>query len=95
MLAWHHHFDDYLNKDVMPSTWKRIVIQFAVVIVVGSILGILWIKYMHVWPFGTNDLGMGHPMLGILGGQFVFMLPMVFMNTFFDKWPMVKNVKVK
>ena len=95
MLAWHHHFDDYPNKDVMPSTWKRIVIQFAVVIVVGSILGVLWIKYMHVWPFGTNDLGMGHPMLGILGGQFVFMLPMVFMNTFFDKWPMVKNVKVK
>jgi AAT family amino acid transporter len=34
-------------------------------------------------------------MLGILGGQFVYMLPMVFMNTFFDKWPMAKSVKEK
>ncbi|MFW8053815.1 hypothetical protein [Vagococcus fluvialis] len=95
MLAWHHHFDDYPNKDVMPSALKRILLQFAVVIVVGSVLGVLWIKYLHIWPFAANDLGLGHPMLGILGGQFVFMLPMVFMNTFFDKWPMAKSVKEK
>jgi AAT family amino acid transporter len=95
MLAWHHHFDDYPNQEVMTSALKRILLQFAVVIVVGSVLGILWIKYLHIWPFGANDLGLGHPMLGILGGQFVYMLPMVFMNTFFDKWPMAKSVKEK
>ena len=93
MLAWHHHFDDYPNQAIMPSALKRIAVQFGAVIIVGSVLGILWIKYLHIWPFGANDLGLGYPVLGILGGQFVYMMPMLFMNTFFDKWPMAKSVK--
>lgn len=93
MLAWHHHFDDYPNQDIMPSALKRIAVQFGAVIIVGSVLGILWIKYLHIWPFGANDLGLGYPVLGILGGQFVYMMPILFMNTFFDKWPMAKSVK--
>lgn len=93
MLAWHHHFDDYPNQAMMPSPLKRIVVQFGAVIIVGSILGVLWIQYLHIWPFGANDLGLGYPVLGILGGQFVYMMPMLFMNTFFDKWPMAKNIK--
>lgn len=93
MLAWHHHFDDYPNQALMPSTLKRIAVQFGAVIIVGSVLGVLWIKYLHIWPFGANDLGLGYPVLGILGGQFVYMMPMLFMNTFFDKWPMAKSVK--
>ncbi len=93
MLAWHHHFDDYPNQAIMPSTLKRIAVQFGAVIIVGSVLGVLWIKYLHIWPFGANDLGLGYPVLGILGGQFVYMMPMLFMNTFFDKWPMAKSVK--
>ncbi|AQP53595.1 hypothetical protein CBF34_00600 [Vagococcus penaei] len=94
MLTWHHHFDDYPNKEIMPSTLGRVLSQFAVVLVVGSVLGILWIKMVHIWPFGANDLGLGHPMLGLMGGQFVYMMPMLFMNTFFDKWPMAKSEKV-
>ena len=93
MLAWHHHFDDYPNQALMPSALKRIAVQFSAVIIVGSVLGVLWIKYLHIWPFGANDLGLGYPVLGILGGQFVYMMPMLFMNTFFDKWPMAKSVK--
>ncbi|UUV99783.1 hypothetical protein [Vagococcus luciliae] len=88
LLTWHHHFDDYPNKEVVPSAWKRIVIQLIIVITIGSVLGILWLKTLQLWPFGGNHLGLGHPMLGILGGQFVYMMPMLFMNTFFDKWPM-------
>lgn len=95
MLTWHHLFDDYPNKEMMPSTAKRILIQFAIVIIGGSVLGIFWLKTLHLWPFGGNDLGLGHPMLGILGGQFVYMLPMVYINTFFDKWPMAVSVKEK
>lgn len=93
LLTWHHHFDDYPNQSVMPSVFKRIMSQLVIVLVIGSILGILWIKYVHVWPFGGNDLGIGHPMLGIMGGQFVYMMPMLFMNTFFDKWPVARSIK--
>ena len=93
LLTWHHHFDDYPNKELMPNTLGRVLAQLAIVIIVGAILGILWIKYLHIWPFGGNDLGLGHPMLGIMGGQFVYMMPMLFMNTFFDKYPMAKSVK--
>ena len=93
LLTWHHHFDDYPNKEMVPSAAGRILAQLGIVIVVGAVLGILWIKYLHIWPFGSNDLGLGHPMLGIMGGQFVYMMPMLFMNTFFDKWPMAKSIK--
>ena len=93
LLTWHHHFDDYPNKDMVPSAAGRILAQLGIVIIVGAVLGILWIKYLHIWPFGGNDLGLGHPMLGIMGGQFVYMMPMLFMNTFFDKWPMAKSIK--
>ena len=93
LLTWHHHFDDYPNKEVMPSTLGRILAQLAIVLVIGSVLGVIWIKTVHLWPFGGNDLGLGHPMLGIMGGQFVYMMPMLFMNTFFDKWPMAVSRK--
>ena len=93
LLTWHHHFDDYPNKELMPNILGRVLAQLAIVIIVGAILGILWIKYLHIWPFSGNDLGLGHPMLGIMGGQFVYMMPMLFMNTFFDKYPMAKSVK--
>lgn len=96
LLTWHHHFDDYPNQEVMPSAFKRIMIQLVVVLVVGSILGILWLTtFLKLMPFGANDLGLGHPMLGILGGQFVYMMPMLYMNTFFDKWPLATSVKEK
>ncbi len=93
LLTWHHHFDDYSNKELVPSVAGRVLAQLGIVIVIGAILGVLWIKYVGLWPFGGNDLGLGHPMLGIMGGQFVYMMPMLFMNTFFDKWPMAKSAQ--
>ncbi|MEG2707886.1 MAG: hypothetical protein RR968_02015 [Vagococcus sp.] len=93
LLTWHHHFDDYPNKELVPSVAGRVLAQLGIVIVIGAILGVLWIKYVGLWPFGGNDLGLGHPMLGIMGGQFVYMMPMLFMNTFFDKWPVAKSVQ--
>lgn len=94
LLTWHHHFDDYPSKEVMPSTVGRIMIQLVIVLIIGSVLGILWLTTtLELSPFGANDLSLGHPMLGILGGQFVYMMPMLFMNTFFDKWPLAKSVK--
>jgi len=88
LLTWHHHFDDYPSKKMVSSTWQRIIIRLCIVLTVGSFLGVLWLKTLHFWPFGGNHLGLDHPMLGLLGGQFVYMMPMLFMNTFFDKWPM-------
>lgn len=93
LLTWHHHFEDFPSQSLIPSKLLRNLIQLLIVLVLGSLLGILWIKTVHIWPFGGNDLGLGHPMLGILGGQFVYMMPMLYMNTFFDKWPMSKSKK--
>ncbi|MGX7030148.1 hypothetical protein [Vagococcus zengguangii] len=94
LLTWHHHFDDYPSQTLISSTFARNLVQLLIVLVIGTVLGILWIKTLHIWPFGGNDLGLGHPMLGILGGQFVYMMPMLYMNTFFDKWPMAKSERV-
>ncbi|CAM3641282.1 hypothetical protein ERUR111494_04625 [Erysipelothrix urinaevulpis] len=86
LLTWHHLFYDYPSSD-KARLGKRLSMRLITVLVVGSILGIVWIKYHHLIPFGSNDLGLKHPMLGLMGGQFVYMMPMLIMNTFFDKWP--------
>ncbi|MNO10061.1 hypothetical protein D3C81_2336770 [compost metagenome] len=36
-------------------------------------------------------MGFGYSTLGIIAGQFVFMMPFLYMNTFFDKWPLIKQ----
>lgn len=93
MLTWHHHFYDYPGEDIQSSLVKRLLTRAAVVLIGGTVLGIFWILFMTKMPFGGNNMGLGHPMLGILGGQFVYMMPMLYMNTFFDKYPVTKSVE--
>lgn len=87
MLIWHHHFYDYPGEDVVASSGMRAIIRIIIWVGVGSILAIIWLKTYKVLPFGGNNFGMDYPMLGVLAGQFVFLMPALFMNTFFDKWP--------
>lgn len=87
MLIWHHHFFDYPGEDVVSSSGMRAIIRIVIWVGLGSVLGVVWLKTYKVLPFGGNNFGMGYPMLGVLAGQFVFLMPALFMNTFFDKWP--------
>lgn len=94
-LLWHHLFDDYPTAQMMSNQPARILIRIAIWVVVGSIVGILWIKNYKLLPFAGNDLGMGFPVMGLLAGQFAFMMVYLYMNTFFDKWPLVRKVPVE
>lgn len=90
LLTWHHLFNDYPTKDMLTGG-KRILAQLAIVLFIGVILGFLWPLIYPYLPIGGNDLGLGIPVLGVIAGHFVYMLPMVFMNTGFDKWPVNQN----
>lgn len=87
LLTWHHLFFDYPGEDLIASSGKRVLIRVALCLVLGSIMGVVWLKTYTLLPFGGNNFGMGYPMLGLLGGQFVYLTPMLINNTFFDKWP--------
>jgi AAT family amino acid transporter len=87
MLLWHHHFYDYPSDKVVANTLARTCLRILVWIVLGSIFGVVWLKTYMYLPFGGNNLGLGYPMLGVLAGQFVFLMPLLYMNTFFDRWP--------
>lgn len=94
MLMWHHLFDDYPTAQMVPDLKTRIFARLAIWIGLGAVLGVLWIKTFKLLPFGGNDLGMGYPVMGILAGQFALLMVFLYMNTFFDKWPLVKKVPV-
>lgn len=94
MLTWHHHFYDFPSQELVPNTFKRTLIRILVWVVLGSILGVIWLKTYTYIPFGGNNFGLGYPMLGVLAGQFVFLMSGLFMNTFFDKWPVCFTEKV-
>ena len=65
----------------------------------------IWFIRHHLWcdliktytliPYGSNDLGMGVSPLGILAGQFALLMTLLFFNTFFDKWPLVRKIAVR
>lgn len=93
LLTWHHLFYDFPTDKEAPNLLARLASRLAIVLTVGSVLGIIWLNFVHIFPFGGNNLGLGHPMLGYMGGQFVYMMPMLFLNTFFDKWPTNKSVE--
>lgn len=95
LLTWHHHFFDFPSTEKQPNQVARLLTRLAIVVVGGVLLGLFWMNSQKYLPFGGNDLGLGHPMLGLMGGQFVYMMPMLFMNTFFDKWPVMKSVEKK
>lgn len=92
LLAWHHLFDDYPSAQLVPNTAARILIRFVIWVVLGGVMGVLWIKMFGKLPFGANNMGMGYPTMGILAGQFAFLMTFLFFNTFFDKWPLVRKV---
>ncbi|MBS7525388.1 hypothetical protein KHM83_01710 [Fusibacter paucivorans] len=94
-LTWHHQFFDFPDKEKMPNEVPRVLTRLLIVLVLGSIFGVFWMKTYTYLPFGANDMGLGYPTLGLIAGQFLYMMPMLFLNTFFDKWPLTKVVMVK
>jgi AAT family amino acid transporter len=89
-LTWHHQFYDYPSKEMVKGEVARVLTRLAIVFTLGTVFGLFWMKAYVYFPFGGNDLGLGYPTLGLIGGQFVFLMPILFLNTFFDKWPLVK-----
>jgi len=94
MLVWHHLFDDYPSASMVPNVARRVLTRIVIWIVGGSIFGIFWLKTFTLLPFAGNT-HLGYPVLGILAGQFVLLMPFLYLNTFFDKWPFVYKVPVE
>ncbi|HEY3275482.1 MAG TPA: hypothetical protein VGJ94_02595 [Syntrophorhabdaceae bacterium] len=92
MLMWHHLFDDFPTPQMVPNQAARILSRFCIWVVLGAVLGVAWIKTFKMLPFGASDLGLGFPTMGILAGQFAFLMAFLYFNTFFDKWPLVRKV---
>lgn len=92
-LLWHHQFFDFPGEDLVKSSFSRFLTRLVIVVVLGTILGLIWINTYKVLPFGSNDLGLGHATLGLIAGQFIFMMAFLYLNTFFDKWPLMKQIK--
>jgi hypothetical protein len=95
MLAWHHLFDDYPSAQLVPNTAARILIRLVIWITLGGVLGTIWLKTFARIPFGASNLGLGYPTMGVLAGQFAFLMTFLLFNTFFDKWPLVYKEPVK
>lgn len=93
MLAWHHLFDDFPSATLVPGAAARVLCRLAIWFGGGTVYGVLWLKTFKLIPFGANDLGLGVPALGILAGQFALLMTFLFLNTFFDKWPLVRKVE--
>ncbi|MBN1689680.1 MAG: hypothetical protein JW901_01500 [Dehalococcoidia bacterium] len=91
MLAWHHLFDDYPGAKLIPNTACRILIRVAIWLVGGAIYGVLWLLTFKLLPIGANNFGIGFTTMGILAGQFAFLMPVLIFNTYFDKWPLVSK----
>ena len=55
---------------------------------------VLIIGFLGVWwkPLSLGLLFLGYPTMGIVAGQFAFLMTFLFINTFFDKWPLVRKV---
>jgi hypothetical protein len=94
LLMWHHLFDDYPTAQMIPNQAAKVLTRFAIWVILGAILGVGWVKGFRSLSFGANDLGMGIPTMGILAGQFAFLMSFLYFNTFFDKWPLVRKVKM-
>jgi len=94
-LSWHHLFDDYPSAQLVPNTVARVLIRIAIWIILGFVQGIIWIKLLGKITFGANNMGLGYPTMGILAGQFAFVMAFLIFNTYFDKWPLVRKVPVE
>jgi len=91
-LLWHHLYDDYPTAQTVPNQASRVLIRIAIWVIVGAVWGVIWLKTFKMLPFGANDLGLGYPAAGILAGQFVIIMMAAILNTYFDKWPLVRKI---
>lgn len=91
-LLWHHVFDDWPTAAMVQNPVSRILTRIAIWWVLGLAYGIIWVKIFKMVPYAGNDLGMGYPVMGILAGQFAWLMVFLYYNTFFDKWPLVRKV---
>ncbi|WKY43743.1 hypothetical protein Q5O14_14045 [Eubacteriaceae bacterium ES2] len=88
MLIWHHLFDDYPSKELVPNSAIRVLTRIIIWIVGGIIWGVLWLKVLFfVMPNGAFNFGLGYPSPGLLAGQFCVLMAAAMLNTYFDKWP--------
>lgn len=93
LLTWHQLFKDYPSLEKAGGNEaKRHLTQLAYVLVFGTIAGLVWPFIYKSLPLAGNDLGLGHPTLGLIAGHFVYMMPMLFTGTGFDLWPINQNV---
>ncbi|MHB8109169.1 MAG: hypothetical protein ACYDHW_03945 [Syntrophorhabdaceae bacterium] len=93
-LLWHHVFDDWPSAALVQNQAARILIRIGIWCTLGMGLGLVWLKTFRSIPFAGTDMGYGYPVMGILAGQFVFLMCFLYYNTFFDKWPLVRKVPV-
>ncbi|NLJ57126.1 MAG: hypothetical protein GX334_08810 [Firmicutes bacterium] len=89
LLAWHSLFDDFPSVQDVPNKSARVLIRLAIWLILGFGLGTIWIKTFTKIPFGANDLGLGLPTMGVLGGQLAFLTVVLYLSAFFDKWPLI------
>ncbi|MPM47098.1 hypothetical protein SDC9_93806 [bioreactor metagenome] len=94
MLTWHHLFDDYPSAAKVKSDGKRVLTRFVIWVVGGLIYGLIWLRVYTLLPYGANNMGLGYPTMGILAGQFAFLMVVLYMNTVFDKFPLVIKEEV-
>jgi len=94
IFAWHHLFDDYPSVQLVPKTARRILSRIVIWFGGGAIYGVIWLKTFMKLPYGANNMGMGFPTMGILAGQFVLLATILFMNCYFDKWPLIRKYSV-
>lgn len=94
IFAWHHLFDDFPSAQLVPNTVSRVLSRIVIWFGVGGIYGVIWLKTFTKLPYGATDLGMGFPTMGILAGQFVPLATILFLNCYFDKWPLVRKQSV-
>jgi hypothetical protein len=84
-------FDCYPSADLVPNTAMRILARVSIWIFGGFGLGILWIKTFPVLTIGGNNLGLGFPTMGVVAGQFAFLMTFLYFAGFFDRWPLVRR----
>jgi len=84
-------FDCYPSADLVPNAAIRILARVSIWIFGGLGLGILWIKTFQLLPIGGNNFGLGFQTMGVVAGQFAFLMTFLFFNVFFDRWPLVRK----
>lgn len=93
MLTWHHLFDDYPTAEMVPSVGKRVITRVVIWVVLGLVYGFTWLHVFTKLPYGGNNMGLGYPTMGILAGQFAFLMVVLYMNAVFDKYPFVRKIQ--